>query len=76
MPPSPGGSERRGQTVTEWKGLKLSHFQIRAIEAIREGTPPKVDFVDGLWSVAIGEAGHISIDEGRPVDTSELIPTP
>jgi len=43
-------------------------------DAIRNGTPPKVNVFDGLWSVAIGEASQRSIDERRPVDLSELIP--
>ena len=43
-------------------------------EAIRNNTAPKVDVIDGLWSVAIGEAAHRSIDERRPVDLAELIP--
>ena len=42
--------------------------------AIRSATAPKVDVIDGLWSVAIGEAAHRSIDQRRPVDLSELIP--
>ena len=52
-----------------------SYFEhLDFIEAIRSGTPPAVDFEDGLWSVALGEAGHISIDEGRIVELSELVP--
>jgi len=43
-------------------------------DAIRNNTAPKVDVIDGLWSVAIGEAAHRSIDERRPVDLAELIP--
>ena len=27
---------------------------------------------DGLWSVAVGEAAHRSIDEGRWVEVAEL----
>jgi len=42
--------------------------------AIRTNSAPKVDVFDGLWSVAIGEAAHRSIDERRPVDLTELIP--
>ena len=41
-------------------------------EAIRSGSPPAVTVVDGLWSVAMGEAAHRSIDECRPVMLSEL----
>lgn len=43
-------------------------------EAIRNNTAPKVDVIDGLWSVAIGEAAHRSIDERRPVDLAEIVP--
>jgi myo-inositol 2-dehydrogenase / D-chiro-inositol 1-dehydrogenase len=42
------------------------------LHAIRTATPPKVTLTDGLWSVAIGEAAHRSIDLGRPVDIAEL----
>ncbi len=42
--------------------------------AIREGTAPKVTVEEGLWSVAVGAAAHRSIDEGRPVALSELLP--
>jgi myo-inositol 2-dehydrogenase/D-chiro-inositol 1-dehydrogenase len=44
------------------------------LEAIRSGTPPLVDFDDGLWSVAMGEAAHLSIDERRIVEMAELVP--
>ena len=43
------------------------------IEAIRNGTPPKVTLEDGLMAVAVGEAGHRSIEEGRPVMMSEVL---
>jgi predicted dehydrogenase len=43
------------------------------IEAIRNGTPPKVTLEDGLMAVAVGEAGHRSIEEGRPVLLSEVL---
>ncbi len=41
-------------------------------DAWRAGTPPRVTVEDGLWSVAVGEAAHRSIDEGRPVLLSEF----
>jgi len=44
--------------------------------AIRAGSEPKVTVVDGLWSVAIGEAAHRSITERRPVDLDEVLPNP
>ena len=48
----------------------LEHLDFLA--AISDGTPPLVTLEDGLWSVAVGEAGHRSIDEGRWVDVAEL----
>jgi predicted dehydrogenase len=44
-------------------------------DAIRTGSPPDVDVRDGLRSVLVGVAAHRSIDEGRPVAISELMPT-
>jgi len=43
-------------------------------DAIRNNTAPKVDVIDGLWSVAIGEAAHRSIAERRPIDLAEILP--
>ena len=43
------------------------------LRAIREGTPATVTLDDGLWSVAVGEAAHRSIDERRPVDLAEVV---
>ncbi len=43
-------------------------------DAIRNNTAPKVDVFDGMWSVAIGEAAHRSIDERRIVHLADLIP--
>ena len=43
------------------------------VEAIRSGEPPKVTLEDGLLAVAVGEAGHRSIEEGRPVMMSEVL---
>ena len=43
------------------------------LEAIREGRPAPVTLDDGLWSVAMGVAGHRSIDEGRPVELGEVL---
>ena len=42
------------------------------IEALRSGSPATVGVDQGLWSVAVGEAAHCSIDEGRPVLLAEL----
>ena len=44
------------------------------VDAIRTGTAPEVSVVDGLWSVAIGEASHRSIELGRPVELTEVLP--
>jgi predicted dehydrogenase len=41
-------------------------------EAIRNGGEPAVSASDGLLAVAIGIAAQRSIEEGRPVDLSEL----
>lgn len=43
------------------------------LDAIRNGTPPKVTLEDGLLAVAVGEAAHLSIDEGRPVMMTEVL---
>ena len=43
------------------------------MEAIRAGAPATVTLHDGLMSVAVGEAAHRSIDEGRPVTIQEVL---
>jgi myo-inositol 2-dehydrogenase/D-chiro-inositol 1-dehydrogenase len=43
------------------------------LRSIQDGTPPKVTLEDGLWSVAVGEAAHRSIEERRPVDLAEIV---
>jgi hypothetical protein len=48
----------------------LEHLHLR--DAIRSGGTPAVTVEDGLWSVAIGVAAHLSIEEGRVVDLTEL----
>lgn len=52
-----------GSTYREHQGLR---------RAILGGTEPEVTVDDGVWSVAMGVAAHRSIDEGRPVELSEL----
>ncbi len=42
------------------------------VDTIRTGGLSKVTLEDGLWSVAIGEAAHRSIDERRIVSMSEF----
>ncbi|MCL1693821.1 MAG: Gfo/Idh/MocA family oxidoreductase [Actinomycetia bacterium] len=49
----------------------LEHLDF--LDAIRNGTPPKVTLEDGLMSVAVGIAAHRSIDEGRPLYLSEVL---
>ena len=41
--------------------------------AVRDGREADVGLQDGLWSVAIGQAAHISIDEMRLVHVSEVM---
>ncbi len=43
------------------------------LDAIRTGAPAAVTLTDGLWSVAVGQAAHRSIEEGRPVEIAELV---
>ena len=49
----------------------LEHLALQ--EAIRWGSPPAVTLRDGLASVAIGVAAHMSIDERRVVEMSEIL---
>jgi myo-inositol 2-dehydrogenase / D-chiro-inositol 1-dehydrogenase len=50
-----------------------SYLELLAFtEAVRSGGSAEVTVEDGLWSVAMGEAAHRSIDEGRPVALEEL----
>lgn len=49
----------------------IEHLHFR--DAITTGASPEVTLRDGLVSVAIGAAAHRSIDEGRPVELSELL---
>lgn len=46
----------------------------RFCDAIRRGTSPEVGVLDGLWSVAVGEAAHRSIDSGLPIGIDTLHP--
>ncbi|MEP6623105.1 MAG: Gfo/Idh/MocA family oxidoreductase [Acidimicrobiia bacterium] len=43
------------------------------LDAIRAGTPPKVDVDAGLLSVAVGVAAHRSIGSGRAVTLAEVL---
>ncbi|CAN5411281.1 Gfo/Idh/MocA family oxidoreductase [soil metagenome] len=42
------------------------------LDAIRTGGSAAVTLTDGLWSVIVGQAAHLSIEEGRVVEVSEL----
>lgn len=46
----------------------------RFAQALREGSPPEVTLEEGLRCVATGLAAHRSIDSGRAVDLSEVLP--
>ena len=43
-------------------------------QAVRQGLPPEVPLEEGLRAVATGLAAHKSIDEGRVVALSEVLP--
>ena len=49
----------------------LEHLAMQ--QAIRNGSPPEVTLRDGLNSVLIGQAAHLSIAERRAVDISEIV---
>jgi predicted dehydrogenase len=49
----------------------LEHVAMR--DTILSGGSPAVTLHDGLMSVAVGEAAHRSIDEGRPVTIDEVL---
>lgn len=51
-----------------------SYFEhVEFVAAIRNGGPAPVTLDDGLWSVAVGEAAHRSIDERRSVLLEEVM---
>jgi len=47
---------------------------LRFLEAVRSGGEPEISLHDGMLSVAIGEAAHVSIDQARQVALSEVLP--
>lgn len=52
-----------------------SYLELLAfVEAIAGGREPEVTLLDGLWAVAVGQAGHLSIEKRRPVEMSEVMP--
>ena len=50
----------------------IEHLEF--IAAIHNGADPQVSAYDGLLAVAMGVAAHRSIDEGRPINLSEVLP--
>ena len=54
-----------------WGSSYLEHVDF--VDAIRNGGTPKVTLEEGRMAVAIGVAGHMSIDEGRPVMMDEVL---
>ncbi len=56
--------------IQQSKLEEAAHFT----ETVREGTDPEVSLRSGMLSVAMGIAAHRSIDEGRPVMMSEVLP--
>jgi predicted dehydrogenase len=84
----PGGGFRHGCGTNPRPGrvrpiLKYlgQHFGTSWIEhqkfahALRNGLPPEIPLEEGLRAVATGLAAHKSIDEGRVVALSEVLPT-
>lgn len=49
--------------------VELERFR----DAVLASAPAECTLADGLWSVAVGQAAHISIDEARPVLMSKLL---
>jgi len=49
----------------------LEHLAFR--DAVLQRRPAAVTLDDGLWSVAVGEAAHRSIEAGRPVELAEVM---
>ena len=49
----------------------VEHMQLQ--KAVRSGTEAEVGLQEGLWSVAIGQAAHLSIDKGRLVRIDEVM---
>lgn len=49
----------------------LEHVRFR--DAILERSRPEAGLEEGLWSVAMGVAAHLSIAEGRPITLAEVL---
>ncbi|MFM8841307.1 MAG: Gfo/Idh/MocA family oxidoreductase, partial [Actinomycetota bacterium] len=50
----------------------LEHLKF--FKAMSEGKQPDITLEEGMRSVAVGIAAHRSIDEGRIVEMSEILP--
>ena len=79
----PSGTGKGVSVRRVWDtGIKYAghHFGASYVEhqrfaaAIRHGTQPEIGLEEGLRAVATGLAAHKSIDEGRPVALSEILP--
>jgi myo-inositol 2-dehydrogenase / D-chiro-inositol 1-dehydrogenase len=74
----------RGVAVRQVRDTNIKylgqHFGASYVEhekfarAVREGLPAEIDLEEGLRAVATGLAAHKSIDEGRVVAMSEVLP--
>jgi myo-inositol 2-dehydrogenase / D-chiro-inositol 1-dehydrogenase len=74
----------RGVAVRQVRDTNIKylgqHFGASYVEhqlfarAVREGLPAEIDLEEGLRAVATGLAAHKSIDEGRVVSLSEVLP--
>ena len=50
----------------------LEHLKF--YKAMNEGKQPEITLEEGMRSVAVGIAAHRSIDEGRVIEMSEILP--
>lgn len=80
---APSGTGRGVSVRRVWDtGIRYAghHFgasyieHLRFADAIREGKPPEIPLEEGLRAVATGLAAHRSIDEGRAVALTEVLP--
>ncbi len=80
---APSGTGRGVSVRRVWDtGIRYAghHFgasyieHLRFADAIRHGKPPEIPLEEGLRAVATGIAAHRSIDEGRAVALSEVLP--
>ena len=77
---------KRGQGVVVDEEVQVEHIEHKGyhsgadylehvdfLESIRVGTPAGVTFYEGLWSVAVGQAAQMSIEESRVVALAEIL---